>query len=188
MASRTLDRWRARLLAALLLIVLPARAFAAPPPAWDKKLPADKRFVLLWCTGSGVNKTCPAVLDKETGLVWERTPSAALVADWDSASGAVATCYAKAVGDRLGWRLPTVEELYSLVDPTTSAPSLPTGHPFLGVQSIPGDVYWSITAQPSDSAHVFGVAFDSVGIELVLKSGGFAYVWCVRGGHGHDPR
>lgn len=36
------------------------------PPAWSQKLPAAQRFVLV-LDGEGV-------LDKETGLVWERSP------------------------------------------------------------------------------------------------------------------
>ena len=40
-----------------------------PEPAWDRKLPAAVRFYVLTDWNNA------AVLDKETGLVWERTPS-----------------------------------------------------------------------------------------------------------------
>ena len=39
------------------------------------------------------------------------------------------------VGGTKGWRLPSVAELASLVDPANSNPALPTGHPFSNVQS-----------------------------------------------------
>ena len=38
-----------------------------PEPAWDRKLPASLRFYVLTDWNNA------AVLDKETGLVWERT-------------------------------------------------------------------------------------------------------------------
>ena len=49
----------------------------------------------------------------------------------------------------MGWRLPGVHELSSLVDPTrTSAPLLPVGHPFRGVRTRaitgqPDEFYWT---------------------------------------------
>ena len=39
-----------------------------PEPAWSRKLPAATRFLVL------TDWNNEAVLDKETGLVWERTP------------------------------------------------------------------------------------------------------------------
>jgi len=68
------------------------------------------------------------VLDKETGLVWERAPSSGMM-NWDTA---VCNCYDKYLGGRKGWRLPTIEELTSFVDPNNN-PTLPVGHPFSNV-------------------------------------------------------
>src|SRR5262245_18973181 len=48
-----------------------------------------------------------AVLDRETGLVWERSPSTQTLA-W---SNARLFCAQKAVGGRGGWRLPAFNEL-----------------------------------------------------------------------------
>ena len=100
------------------------------PPAWSLKLPTSTRFESV--LGGD------AVLDWETGLVWEKSPGTELK-DWDSA---VLYAYNKNVGGRGGWRLPTVEELRSLIDPTQLNPALPSGHPFTNVQS---DDYWSST-------------------------------------------
>ena len=101
------------------------------PPTWSQKLPAAQRFVIV-LDGA-------AVLDKETGLVWEKSPDTT-ERTWNNA---VSYCYKKTVGGRKGWRLPTIEELASLIDTTQSNPALPNGHPFLNVQS---DYYWSSTA------------------------------------------
>src|SRR5580704_13425546 len=74
-------------------------------PSWDQTLPSDIRFIVL------SNMNSDAVLDRETGLVWEKSPSASSV-DWVSAHD---HCNQLIVGNRKGWRLPTVQELASLV-------------------------------------------------------------------------
>ncbi len=80
-----------------------------------------------------------AVLDNGTGRVWEQSPDTGA----QSWIGALNHCYGRNVGGRMGWRLPTIEELASLVDPNNpgGVPFLPPGHPFDNVQSG----YWSAT-------------------------------------------
>ena len=92
-------------------------------------------------------------------------------------------CLLKEVGGRKGWRLPTVEELASLVDTTQSNPALPSGHPFANVQS---SFYWSSPTYYVGSA-VWGVWFSDGGVNVYDKSDN-NYVWCVRGGHGYDAQ
>ncbi|GBD98092.1 hypothetical protein BMS3Abin07_00100 [bacterium BMS3Abin07] len=141
-------------------------------PTWGQKLPAAKRFKLV-LDGE-------AVLDKETGLVWEKSPGSQAI-DWYQAH---IYCFQRSVGDRKGWRLPTVEELASLVDPTqTSAPYLPSGHPFTNV--IPGGGYWSSTTMANNTSHAHGVGFNNGDVNAYSKNAGI-YAWCVRGGHGYD--
>src|SRR5262245_57230698 len=91
-------------------------------PSWDQTLPASTRFVVL----SNFNNQ--AVLDRETGLVWQRTISGG--GSWSNVSGA---CVHEPIGGRFGWRTPSVAELASLVDPTQTNPALPLGHPFQNV-------------------------------------------------------
>ncbi|MFO0855715.1 MAG: DUF1566 domain-containing protein [Planctomycetia bacterium] len=118
------------------------------------------------------------VLDKETGLVWEKSPDTTR-RTW---TNAIYYAYDKNVGGRKGWRLPTVEELASLVDPTRSNPALPSGHPFANVQS---DYYWSSTTVVGGTSVAWNVHFYAGGVYYDDKTNNY-YVWCVRGGHGYD--
>jgi len=118
-----------------------------------------------------------AVLDKETGLVWEQSLNTGL-RDWDQSRS---HCPNKAVGGRKGWRLPSFDELASLVDPNNTGgnPDLPSGHPFTNVLS--GD-YWSATSDALDSTSAWFVGAGSGTVDLKVKTG-TGRPWCVRGGH-----
>jgi hypothetical protein len=74
---------------------------------WDKALPAAQRFVLL----ASFNND--AVRDDNTGLVWEKSPQIS-TATWN---GARFMCINKNVGGQKGWRLPSIPDLASLIDP-----------------------------------------------------------------------
>jgi hypothetical protein len=150
-----------------------ALAYAEPPvpildeipPTWSRTLPADKRFKLVM---EGA-----AVLDKETGLVWERSPDPTKTDDWYSV---IDYCYQLEVGGRKGWHLPTIAQLASLVDTTQSNPSLPNNHPFINIQST----YWSTTQYAPVSAGIWVVDFDNGA--MYGSEGEPNAAWCVRGG------
>jgi hypothetical protein len=111
--------------------------------------------------------------------VWDKSPDTT-PRIWTEAC---AHCYQKEVGGRKGWRLPTIEELASLVDKSvTTSPKLPEGHPFIGVQS---GFYWSSSTYASGTSYAWGVVFNDGSVGYSDKGGGL-YVWCVRGGYGHD--
>ncbi len=151
-----------------------------PPPSWYQKLPCDStsncpRFEVL------ADWNNEAVLDKETGLVWEQSPSTA-TSTWKDA---LIYCNQLRTGGRMGWRLPTIQEVDSLVDTSVAppGPTLPAGHPFSNVQS---SYYWSATALASLTGEAWCVSFN---YGVVTNAGGFSlYVWCVRGGQGVDPQ
>ena len=148
-------------------------------PAWAQKLICATtsncpRFIELADWNSA------AVLDRETGLVWEKSPSTSRV-DW---FGAQISCNVLSKGDRKGWRLPTLQELASLVDPTQSNPALPTGHPFQNVQTA---AYWSATTFTGATSGTWFVSFFNGFVGAGDKVGSI-FVWCVRGGQGVDPQ
>jgi len=138
--------------------------------------PANPRFAV--CdNGTPANSLDDMVLDKETGLVWERAPEQQS-RQWDAA---MMMSYSKILGGRMGWRLPTIEELTSLIDPTESDPALPNGHPFINVQST--RPYHTVNTYVTDAK--WGVLFFDGSVGYIGKDLNY-YMWCVRGGYGHD--
>ena len=153
------------------------------PPTWSQQLQCDTTA----CPRFELVLGGEAVLDKETGLVWEKTLMT-LSVEWDIAQ---VLCVNMGVGNREGWHLPTVQELESLIDnpfPLTGNQLLPSGHPFVNVQS---GAYWSATTFASDTSEAWLVSmYESIGRGNVgpdYKTQGH-YVWCVRGGQGVDPQ
>ena len=148
---------------------------AIPLESWDDKIPnAGTRFKVL----SEFNGE--AVLDKETQLVWEQSPVKTLH-DW---SDARFQCTSRTTGGRKAWRLPSVHELNSLIDPSVGAPgpTLPTGHPFSNVQS---SFYWSAATLANSAADAWAVHFGTGFVGTHFK-GNILSAWCVRGGMNAD--
>ena len=179
------------LLAGVPLTAGPAQAVDAvgpyyAEPSWDQKKGAATRFVVL------TNWSSAAVLDKETGLVWEK--SQAVIGSGVLWSEARAHCMGNTTGNRLGWRLPSIHELKSLLDPSVASPGpfLPPGHPFLNVQSGTGDPrtfgpgYWSATTVTDTPTLTWSVRFDLLGTGAGSRTSVNNHVWCVRGGNSAD--
>jgi Protein of unknown function (DUF1566) len=135
----------------------------------DNALSAAQRFVSLPSFNND------AVLDKETGLVWEKSPQTT-TARW---SVARRTCTEKRVGGQNGWRLPSMTELHSLVDPSIDppGPTLPPGHPFL----VQPAVYWSETRVGEDPSGAWAVHFGLGGGAVFINWSHAVHVWCVHG-------
>ena len=143
------------------------------PQNWSKKLPSASRFTVLSTFADA------AVQDDETGLVWEKTLETTELS-WADARAA---CADKDVGGRKGWRLPSISELASLVDPSMRTGStLPLGHPFTNAQA---DVYWSATTLAGNPNSAWLVFFDTGKVTNAYKTITF-HVWCVRGSMSAD--
>ena len=169
--------------------ITPAHAQTTAPgpyyatPSWDQKLPAATRFIVL------SNWNNEAVLDRETGLVWERSPDTTF-RTWTQASS---HCNNRSVGGRKGWGLPGIRELASLVDPTVAlpGPTLPAGHPFSNVQFGPTTdfQYWSGTLDHFDPRIlVWTLNFGRIDVRFGAQVTEGGYAWCVRGGRGPDAQ
>jgi hypothetical protein len=119
-----------------------------------------------------------AVLDRETGLAWERTGGDNQT-DWDSA---IRDCHDRNVGNRGGWRLPAVAELLSLLD-YDSVDGLPDGHPFNLTAST--DTFWTSTRNTASSGRSMRVDLSDASVvdDLVDTPN---RVLCVRGPGGGD--
>jgi len=83
----------------------------------------------------------------------------------------------------MGWRLPSIQELASLIDKSVPfpGPSLPVGHPF--VLTTPNLIFWSSTSlvTNADFAHVSEFTAGEVTFNNKTLPN---FVWCVRGGSG----
>ena len=143
-------------------------------PSWNQTLPSSTRFIIL------SNFAGAAVLDQNTGLVWEKSPQT-VTATWN---GARFTCINKNVGGQKGWRLPSIPELASLIDPSVAppGPTLPSGHPFNDVQSAG---YWSATTSAEDRYDAWFVYFGIGFVDSDSKTFS-GQVWCVRGATNAD--
>ena len=166
---------------AALLVARPVPAIAtdtidpATQPhlkSWSNVIPAAKRFVVL------ADFNNEAVLDRETGLVWERSPNVSPTRNW---SDSRQICVDKNVGGRRGWRLPSIHELTSLLDDSRVNPALLSGHPF----TISNGGYWSATLDPTVVngglfTSVWAVDFGVPGVRPIGNDSS-GHIWCVRG-------
>jgi hypothetical protein len=124
--------------ACVALALTAGTAQAVDLRSWDRKYElASERFQVLAAFNN------QAVLDKETQLVWERSP-----VSWVADANTYWTCGSRQTGGRMGWRLPTVAELSSLVGPRDGGGmALQPGHPFVigqGNLTI-SKRFWTIT-------------------------------------------
>ena len=142
----------------LLLCVntVSGETFIPPVPDKSKLLPANDgspdgcdstRFE---CVLDG-----EAVLDKQTGLIWARDTR------FDNKSvplqKAVKFCQNFELGNRKGWRLPTRDELITLLDTSNSSPAFPDGHPFKIRKGEGGAGYWTSTEYEGDSDYAWRI-------------------------------
>lgn len=128
------------------------------------------------------------VTDNLTGLIWLQDADCFGLTTWQEALDAVTAlalgsvaCQNYPAQFNLGWRLPNIKELLSLVDYGQSAPALPVGHPFIDVQSV-FPLYWassSVVSQPGDA---WGVSTSNGRSYVIAKTTLSGNVWPVRGG------
>ena len=125
-------------------------------------------LVLLTVTGLAAQAAAPAgrfvvsddmktVTDTKTGLVWQRGVANS-TKNWADAR---AWCHTN--GSNLpdtGWRLPSVEELQTIVDTSVYRPAID----WTAFTYTPSDFFWTSTPLAGSSSHAWYVFFDSGGV------------------------
>ena len=122
------------------------------------------------------------VTDNLTGLVWLKDANSFGTKTWNDAvccagmlaAGMYGLLDGSAVGD---WRLPSCQELQSLIDSSQHNPVLPDGHPFNNVQS---NDYWTSTANSINDDYAWYVLLYNGSVSNSNKNYD-RYVWPVRG-------
>lgn len=101
-----------------------------------------------------------AVLDKQTGLTWARNANILEMAvPYEEAAK---LCEIIEIGGKNDWRLPTKDELITLLDTSQSGPALPEGHPFTNVLVKVGNCdYWTCSECEGDSKSAWMVRMTS---------------------------
>ena len=94
-------------------------------------IPADDTSTANYTSANGVT------LDKVTGLEWQQVDSNVNY----SFDGADDYCVGLTLGSKTDWRLPTVKELFSIVDLGTFSPAI-DGTAFPATDSV---LYWAVT-------------------------------------------
>ena len=168
----------------------------APGVMWGG--PSTERFELVYPIFKMIDgfpfMAYTAVLDNETGLVWERAPgdlngdknvdTTGESEDRVTWEGAHEACILKTIGGRSGWKLPSLSQLQSLYDlnnPDPLTQALPVGHPFLKVISnVKLAGYWTATTYVSDPDLAWVIGFPK-GSGTPVSKGGPLFTWCVRG-------
>lgn len=133
-----------------------------------------------------------AVLDGDTGLVWQRevvniSDGGEPGVNWESAK---AVCIETFTSNKGGWRLPSIHELLSLQTPgVVGFPNLPPGHPFFGEPitvpdgEFPQIDFWSATRNTNLTEPAAWVGnFGGIGGGGLTSPEFENFVWCVRGG------
>lgn len=148
-------------------------------PVWDEIIEGPRRWV---ATMDGA-----AYCDRQTGLVWDARPSESRMT-WEQA---IAHCLNRTVGNngQLGWQLPEINQLASLVDRNSRSCQenkicLPDGHPFKVEFDplLPEGLYWSVTPPPGPNNSLIQVVkFSNGTVDRDFKTSPFTKGWCVRG-------
>lgn len=170
------------LLGIILMGAIPAGAASgAGPyyatPSWDQTMSADTRFIVL-------TNMPGAVLDRETGLVWEQNPNYQHGYEPVNFEFAMNWCLNLRTGNRYGWRLPTVQEFASLVDPTIPTKYIDIPNPAINstyFTYLSNHPYWVQQPYSHETQVTYGYTVHSYNPVYNSTTQLDAYTWCVRG-------
>ncbi|MCP4296723.1 MAG: DUF1566 domain-containing protein, partial [Proteobacteria bacterium] len=104
-----------------------------------------------------------------TGLMWQQTTT---LANWEDA---LSYCENLSLANSNNWRLPSLNELQTIVDYGSYSPSIDTSY-FPDTNS---SYYWSSTTYPPNPTVAWTTIFADGIVEGALKSSSY-YIRCVR--------
>ena len=134
----------------------------------------DNLTGLIWLKNANCSSTLGGVANSGIGLTWANALT------WSNNLVGNNTACGLNDGSTAGqWRLPSSNELESLVDLSKYSPALPTGHPFSNVQS---NYYWSSSTYSSYTTDAWYVYMYDGYVDFNGKTGYYRYVWPVRAG------
>ena len=115
-------------------------------------------------------------LDRLTGLAWNVTADIANgPVTWREALESAAGPDSPRPKGYGPWRLPTINELESLVDADRHSPALPAGHPFQQV----AEAYWSSTSSAFEPDWCMALYMHKGAVGVGQKQGGHFHAWAV---------
>jgi len=91
-------------------------------------------------------------------------------------SSAITTCSELSLGGYDDWRLPNYNEIFALVERTSTSPALSSEFSFFANAK-----YWASTTDAADTSKAWSVDFAS-GVDSTDDKASELYVRCVRGG------
>lgn len=117
-----------------------------------------------------------AFSDNLTGLSWPRNMKVGGEMAWDAA---IDYCNTLTLGGHEDWRLPSINELRSLLSYVGGTPMLPAGHLFTNLP--PSHIYcWSSTTSPSTTTSAYRINLFNGPVQAITKTTLY-YVLPVRG-------
>jgi len=116
------------------------------------------------------------ITDDRTGLMWEQHPTEQRYTWEDATRIRINDLNAARLGGHDDWRLPTIQELVSLVDYARCRPAVDPV--FVTVAGL----YWSATTSATDPTDAWFVSFSFGHVFDGDAKGSFSYVRAVRAG------
>lgn len=150
-------------------------ASGTPVPCRDSGQDGERRTGAIWPKPRFVEGDA-VVIDRLTNLVWARVADATgETVTWDGALATVRRLNRDRYGGITGWRLPTINELESLVDCRFHTPALSASHPF----ALTREAYWSSTTSYFETDWAWVLYLDKGACGVGYKPGKTFHVWPV---------